>query len=1369
MSDSNGVKVNVTADTSGFSDAADSASNAANNFGQAVGKMAQNFVPDASLRYQQALRELGGALKDLNPLWLDTGQGAMRLSEQLAASAASAAAATATTGALSGQAQAAQGATQALSAEAQAASDATRMAEMLGRGLDPLVAKEVLAREATERNAAAFQASVQAFATYSDAANTAGDSASLFASKLNPSPLQQMRILMGDNAQAAGALTRSLREQSLEMDRQNRGLSAEVIGLLRTREAAAGTAANFQDLASRFAGIQNGFNSAANSADTFTREINRIPLTDLRAKLTELAPAGAASFRSLQQNIEAANGVGRAFESAADSARVFQQALDPSPLQKMKQLMAEDVPEAAGRSQRATSGLVREFIVLGHEGIVGNWTRIPGTLLVMTEYSEGLRNAIVNMISSFGTMQFAGVAAIGAVAAAFVYMAVKAHEATLAINEATNAAVMQGRSPLQARTEIKAFGDQMRDTGVMGETAMTQVGSAIAQLGRRTAEQRATIAGFGTELFLNYGRNATKTGEEIQKIFGGSSSALKTFLDDNTVLSVEQVSAWSKATSEAERFDIGIAAVKARLGGMRGEIKQAGEDARMNLALGTLGLPPTEGAGDITPPKRLGDFKPGTAQPDQSVIADQENTDKLNAHLQERRQLEAELASAKRTLLAATTDEGRADAQNAVTTAQNAIQMWKAMGDTSWEAKQSAALLQQVANINATGMTQRQLAMSENEMRLTFWEQQARTAGLTEQQITTAQNNAARARIALASQGIRELTAEQRTFVQAQQSAELAVVQAAAQGGGTRREIAMRETRARIEFWDQQAQQAGLTERQVTAAHIEGQRARIQLEHEEAATTASGAASWMATQNEALGELLVGLKAHATSTRALDEAENQARIKFWDDIIKAGGLTQRELIEAQAAGNSARLALQREDLAGSIAAGKQSLAAKLATLSEEQAANHDNYAKVMEIENQKVALLRAAGSAETKQLEEELTKQDNLRREHAAKVVALAEQALASQRQVDTSELGQRKAELEMEVSERQISKNQEMQILRAFAADKHASELQGLQDLLSTIDPQVAAYATLYDKIKALKAQWLLEDKKMNAEGTADLKRQWDAATAPVSAAIDSQVGAMIRGQETIGQATAKMLGNIVVGYVEMGVKTAGHWAAQKLFELTFANSTEAAKTASAAAGATARGAITAGETTSENVGLIVRIGRWIATQLGMTGATAAGAATREGVLTAEQIASTQANGLAARLNIAAAAAVAAAWAFADSAQLGPPGLAAAPGVATGAYTAVMAYQASVPALAVGAWDVPRDMLANIHAGEMVVPANFASGMRASGGAMGGGGDQNLTYAPTINGGGSNMQAMMRSQAAAMKSYMWHATRNGALRLPGR
>jgi hypothetical protein len=81
--------------------------------------------------------------------------------------------------------------------------------------------------------------------------------------------------------------------------------------------------------------------------------------------------------------------------------------------------------------------------------------------------------------------------------------------------------------------------------------------------------------------------------------------------------------------------------------------------------------------------------------------------------------------------------------------------------------------------------------------------------------------------------------------------------------------------------------------------------------------------------------------------------------------------------------------------------------------------------------------------------------------------------------------------------------------------------------------------------------------------------------------------------------------------------------------------------------------------------------------------------------------------------------------------------------------------------------------MAANLHAGEMVVPASFASGLRSSlgtGAAAAGGGGTTLNYSPNVSSGGSpDLSSMMKAQANEFKSYLWQIGRNGNLNLPGR
>ena len=68
----------------------------------------------------------------------------------------------------------------------------------------------------------------------------------------------------------------------------------------------------------------------------------------------------------------------------------------------------------------------------------------------------------------------------------------------------------------------------------------------------------------------------------------------------------------------------------------------------------------------------------------------------------------------------------------------------------------------------------------------------------------------------------------------------------------------------------------------------------------------------------------------------------------------------------------------------------------------------------------------------------------------------------------------------------------------------------------------------------------------------------------------------------------------------------------------------------------------------------------------------------------------------------------------------------------------------------AVGAWELPHDMIAQVHAGEMIIPAGPAAAIRAGGSGTvatgGGGGDVHL-HVHAIDAG--SVTALFRSQGA--------------------
>ena len=94
----------------------------------------------------------------------------------------------------------------------------------------------------------------------------------------------------------------------------------------------------------------------------------------------------------------------------------------------------------------------------------------------------------------------------------------------------------------------------------------------------------------------------------------------------------------------------------------------------------------------------------------------------------------------------------------------------------------------------------------------------------------------------------------------------------------------------------------------------------------------------------------------------------------------------------------------------------------------------------------------------------------------------------------------------------------------------------------------------------------------------------------------------------------------------------------------------------------------------------------------------------------------------------IGANAAAAGSAAFASTAAIPIVGPELAPEAAQAAYAGAMAF-APMASFAVGAWDLPRDMIAQVHQGETILPKTFAEDFRANGGGLGGGGGHTIHY----------------------------------------
>ena len=169
-----------------------------------------------------------------------------------------------------------------------------------------------------------------------------------------------------------------------------------------------------------------------------------------------------------------------------------------------------------------------------------------------------------------------------------------------------------------------------------------------------------------------------------------------------------------------------------------------------------------------------------------------------------------------------------------------------------------------------------------------------------------------------------------------------------------------------------------------------------------------------------------------------------------------------------------------------------------------------------------------------------------------------------------------------------------------------------------------------------------------------------------------------------------------------------------------------------------------------------------WLAHQAAMTAATLLGQTTQTGAVAAGQAEQSAILGAGFLKTIAADAAAAEAGAIAFlSPVLGP--LATGPGAALGAL--VSGLGSLVPSFDVGAWSLPSDMVAQVHAGEMIVPAGPAALMRAAAGGGSGDASSGRSFNPTINyhSHGRRSKADILSEVDVIVGGLKQAHRNGA------
>lgn len=210
--------------------------------------------------------------------------------------------------------------------------------------------------------------------------------------------------------------------------------------------------------------------------------------TEAKSQMAGLANSTTVSASTMAKALQAAGGDVR--KITPDMLGIGTAAVEAA---AVTEAAAASTGEAMKGIKLATSGAIQEYIRLGHEAMTGNFSRMPGSAVVLASRMGGLETA---MTGATGAMVGMGVAAAAGVAT-MAYFAYEEYEAQKAAMGMAEAFALTGRAAGNSAEAIRAQIDGLADMdGVSREAAMSLVefDAAHADVNARISEGANQLA-----------------------------------------------------------------------------------------------------------------------------------------------------------------------------------------------------------------------------------------------------------------------------------------------------------------------------------------------------------------------------------------------------------------------------------------------------------------------------------------------------------------------------------------------------------------------------------------------------------------------------------------------------------------------------------------------------------------------------------------------------------------------------------------------------------------------------------------------------------------------------------------------------------
>jgi hypothetical protein len=151
-----------------------------------------------------------------------------------------------------------------------------------------------------------------------------------------------------------------------------------------------------------------------------------------------------------------------------------------------------------------------------------------------------------------------------------------------------------------------------------------------------------------------------------------------------------------------------------------------------------------------------------------------------------------------------------------------------------------------------------------------------------------------------------------------------------------------------------------------------------------------------------------------------------------------------------------------------------------------------------------------------------------------------------------------------------EVTEAQKTAMLLAAVNQREAMQEAELQQAMNLGGLTAAQYQKLQDELTKVQQKAGLDRQKINEQEVNDYQKDWQSALTAVESSFNSQLRGLLAGTETWHQAWNKMLGDMIIKFIEMCEQAVARWAAKELAETTAtiagANTRAAAENSAAA-----------------------------------------------------------------------------------------------------------------------------------------------------------------------------------------------------------